>query len=95
MPLPDVPTGLAGAITILALVGLGIFGYPALLKRRGGVVAIAACTALLALLFYAFDRGSGAAPAVSATLALLWALAPVVAGVIVHRLQTHKRAAED
>jgi hypothetical protein len=42
---------------------------------------------LLTLLFYAFDSSNDVPPALSASLALLWALAPVAAGVIVYRLQ--------
>lgn len=86
MPL-DVPNWLAGSITIATLVGLGIFVYPWLLRQKGGSAAIGAITVLLAFLFYSFDR-SGAVPiAVSASLAALWALGPVAAGVIVWRLQ--------
>ena len=87
----DFPTGLAGAVTIVAIVGLGIFVYPWLLRRSRGSAAIAGATAVLAVVFYAFDRSSGVPVAVSAALALLWALAPVAAGLIVHRLQ--KRSA--
>ena len=82
----ELPNALAGTITIGALIALGIFVYPWLLARRGGVVAIAAATALLALLFHRFDRGSGAPAAVSAGLALLWALAPAITALIVRRL---------
>jgi len=38
-------------------------------------------------LFYVFDRRNDVPIPVSALLALLWAVAPVVAGIIVHRLQ--------
>ena len=81
-----IPQGLAGAVTLAALVGLGIFVYPWLLKQRGGGAWVAGITAVLALLFYAFDAGTGTSDTVSAALALLWALAPVAAGVIVWRL---------
>jgi hypothetical protein len=84
--MPDVPNWLAGSFTVAVLVGFGIFLYPWLLKRRGGAAATAAITAALAVLYFVFDRGSGS-PALSAGLALLWALAPVAAGVLVHRLQ--------
>ena len=57
-----------------------------LLKKRGGAVWVAAATALLAPLFCAFDATTGTSDAVSAALALLWALAPVAVGVIVWRL---------
>lgn len=82
----EFPNAFAGTITIVALVALGIFVYPWLLARRAGRVAIVAATAALALLFYQFDRGSGAPAAVSAGLAVLWALAPAITAVIVRRL---------
>jgi mannose/fructose/N-acetylgalactosamine-specific phosphotransferase system component IIC len=82
----EVPNALAGAVTVVALVGGGIFLYPWLLTRRGGAIAMAAITAALAGLFFYFDRGSGNAAA-SAALALLWAAAPAAVGVIVFRLQ--------
>ncbi|MFN9805561.1 MAG: hypothetical protein ACK56N_03905 [Betaproteobacteria bacterium] len=81
-----IPQGLAGAVTLAALVGLGIFVYPWLLKQRGGGAWVAGITAVLALLFYAFDAGTGTSATLSAVLALLWALAPVAVGVIVWRL---------
>jgi len=82
----EVPNWLAGTITVAALVGFGIFVYPRLLARRYGVVAVAASTAVLAVLFFLFDSGSGNAMA-SAALALLWAAAPAAVGAVVLRLQ--------
>ncbi len=79
------PVWLAGTVTVVALVGLGIFVYPWLLTRRSGAVAVAAITAALAVLFYLFDRRDD--PPLSAALALLWAAGPVLAGVIVYRIQ--------
>ncbi len=84
--MPDLPNWLTGSLTAAILVGFGIFLYPWLLARRLGVAAVAALTVALALLYFFFDRGSGN-PALSAGLALLWAVAPAIAGVIVHRLQ--------
>ena len=81
----EVPNALAGTVTIVALVALGIFVYPWLLARRGGAPAIAIATLALALLFFRFDRASGAPTAVSAGFALLWALAPAITAVIVRR----------
>lgn len=83
-----IPTPVAGTITIVFLVALGIFIYPLLLKRRAGFVILAAVTVALAALFYAFDSGRGAQPSV--VLAIVWALLPVATGVLVWRLQ-HKR----
>lgn len=83
----EFPNWFAGTATIVALVGLGIFVYPWLLGRKGGAGAVGAVTVLLAFLFYVFDRSSNVAIATSATLAALWALAPVAAGVVVYRLQ--------
>jgi multisubunit Na+/H+ antiporter MnhG subunit len=90
----DFPTSVAGTVTIVALIGLGIFVYPWLLKRKDGVGVIGALTVLLAFLFYAFDSSRSEPIATSAGLALLWALAPVLAGVIVHRLGRRGNAAE-
>lgn len=81
----EVPNALAGTVTIVALVALGIFVYPWLLARRGGAAATAIATLALALLFFQFDRASGAPTAVSAAFALLWALAPAITAVIVRR----------
>jgi hypothetical protein len=83
----DFPNWFAGTVTIVALIGLGIFIYPWLLARRGGAGAIGAVTVLLTFLFYVFDRRNDVPIPVSALLALLWAVAPVVAGVVVHRLR--------
>lgn len=80
-----IPLEIAGAVTVAALVGLGIFVYPWLLARRGGALVIAAVTVALAYLYYRFDRGRSS-DAVAALLGLLWALAPVVAGVITARI---------
>jgi biotin transporter BioY len=81
----EFPNAFAGTVTIVALVGLGIFAYPWLLARRGGATAVAAATIALALLFHQFDQGSGASTALSAGFALLWALAPAITAVIVRR----------
>jgi Ca2+/Na+ antiporter len=83
----DLPNWFAGTVTIVALVGLGVFVYPWLLARKGGIVAVAVATVLLALLFLQFDRDSGETSKLSAALAVLWALAPAIVGVIAHRLQ--------
>ena len=80
-----IPLDLAGALTVLALVGLGIFVYPWLLTKRGGPLIVAALTVALAVIYYNFDRGRSSAP-VAALLGLLWALLPVVAGVITRRV---------
>lgn len=90
----DLPTWFGGAVTIALLIVLGIFVYPWLLKRRGGAVVVAAITALLALLYFAFDRASGISTTASALLALTWAVAPVVAGAIVYRAQRGSSATE-
>ena len=80
-----IPLDLAGALTVLALVGLGIFLYPWLLTKRGGALIVAALTVALAVIYYNFDRGRSSAP-VAALLGVLWALLPVVAGVITRRV---------
>jgi len=83
----EFPNWFAGSFTLAALIGLGIFLYPWLLKQRGGSAIVGAITVALSVLFYLFDQDSGVSFAVSMALAILWALAPVAAGVIVYRLQ--------
>lgn len=75
----------AGAITIALIVGLGIFVYPWLLAQRYGVWIVGLTTILLGALFVGF-QGS-ASSAYSLALAAGWALGPVIAGVIVFRIQ--------
>jgi hypothetical protein len=84
----DVPVNVSGSLTILFLVVFGVFFYPWMLKRRGGALVVAALTALLAVLFYLFDDPVGAETSTSAALAVVWALLPVITGVIVKRIQT-------
>lgn len=79
-----IPLELSGAITIVALVVLGIFVYPWLLEKRGGKVAVALITVALAGLYFFFDRGRSSW-AVAAGLGVLWALAPLVAAWITRR----------
>lgn len=76
--MPEVPIEWSGAITIAALIVLGVFVYPWMLRRRGGAVAVAAGTLALAALFYLFDRRAGTEP--NLWLAVVWALLPAVAG---------------
>lgn len=83
----EVPIGIAGAITIVLIVGLGIFVYPRLLAKRGGKWIVALATALLAVLFHAFDSRSGLTGTTAAAVAAALALAPLAAGLIVWRLQ--------
>lgn len=75
----------AGAITIAFIVGLGIFVYPWLLAQRYGPWIVAVMTILLGTLFVSF-QGSGSST-YSLAFAAGWALGPVIAGVIVHRIQ--------
>jgi hypothetical protein len=82
-----------GIVTLVLLVALGIYVYPMLLKRRSGKLIIGAGTVLLAGVFYLFDRGGFEAPPawLSAALALLWALAPLIAALIVRRVDPKTR----
>lgn len=75
----------AGAITIALIVGLGIFVYPWLLAKRYGAWVVGLTTILLGALFISF-QGSGSS-SYSLVLAAGWALGPVIAGVIVFRIQ--------
>ena len=81
-----VPLWLAGSVTIVALVGLGIFVYPRWLRTGNGRLLVAASTLGLAVLFYWFDGGRTEATWLRAALALLWAAAPVGAGWVVARI---------
>jgi hypothetical protein len=75
----------AGAITIALIVGLGIFVYPWLLAQRYGAWIVGLMTIVLGALFVGF-QGSGSS-AYSLAFAAGWAFGPVIAGVIVHRIQ--------
>lgn len=79
----------AGALTIALIVGLGIFIYPWLLAQRYGRWMVGLMTVLLGALFVAFQAGSSGTRSsfYSLVLAAVWALGPVVAGVIVWRIQ--------
>lgn len=83
----EVPVAVAGAITIALIVGLGIFVYPRLLAQRSGKWVVALATVLLAVLFRAFDAGSGLTGVSAVAVAAALALAPLGAGLIVWRLQ--------
>lgn len=80
-----IPTPVAGAITIALIVGLGIFVYPWLLTQQHGPVIVGLMTLLLAALFFLFQGGDSSM--YSRALAAGWALGPVIAGVIVWRIQ--------
>lgn len=85
----EIPLQMAGAITIALIVVLGIFVYPALLAHRYGPWIVAVMTLLLGALFVVFQAGpfGGATSLYSLGLAAVWALGPVIAGVIVRRIQ--------
>jgi hypothetical protein len=84
----DISVNLAGSLTILLLVGFGVFLYPWLLKRRGGFLAVGALTVLLVMLFYLFDEPTGVATSTSAILALVWGLLPLAVGLLVRYTQS-------
>ena len=83
------PNGLsvpvAGAITIALIVVLGIFVYPWLLAQRYGRWIVGSMTILLSALFVSFQGGGSSM--YSLAFAASWAFGPVIAGVIVHRIQ--------
>lgn len=81
-----IPVAVSGAITVALIVVLGIFVYPSLLRRRPGKALVAIATVILTVVFYLFDRGSGlSSNPVASAVAI--ALAPLLAGTIVHQLQ--------
>lgn len=87
----DVAAPVAGAVSIALIVGLGIFVYPWLLTQRFGTWIVALMTALLAALFIVF-QGSDSGT-VSRIGAAAWSLGPVLAGVIVYRIQNKPKPA--
>lgn len=80
-----IPLEVAGTVTVAALVGLGIFVYPWLLAKRGGALVVVLISIALAVAYFHFDRGRSST-AVAALLGLLWALLPVVAGIVTRRI---------
>lgn len=80
-----IPTPAAGAITIAVIVGLGVFVYPWLLTQRYGPWMVGLLTLLLGALFVIF-QGSDSST-YSRAMAAGWSLGPVIAGVIVWRIQ--------
>lgn len=84
---------LAGAITIALFVSLGIFVYPWLLAQPYGRWVVGLMTVFLGAVFVAFQVSiSGSSSSLySLVLAAAWALGPVVAGVIVWRIQRKSR----
>lgn len=85
-----ISTPLAGTITILLLVAFGIFIYPALLRRRGGALIVTLLTIALAALYTWFDGATGTARRTSVFLGLIWALLPLITGLVVWSLQRKK-----
>ena len=79
----------SGAITVALIVVLGIFVYPALLRRPLGKAMVALSTVALTVLFFLFDRASGLSTSPVAS-AIALALAPLLPGTIVYRLQRGK-----
>ncbi len=85
-----ISTPLAGTITIFFLVAFGIFIYPLLFRRRGGALIVTVLTIALAALFAWFDAGTGTKPGTSVWLGVIWAMLPVVTGLVVWNLQRKK-----
>jgi len=85
----SIPVAASGAITVALIVVLGIFVYPALLRRPLGKGIVAILTVVLTVLFYLLDRASGlSSNPVASAIAI--ALAPLLAGTIVYQLQRGK-----
>jgi len=87
----SIPIAASGAVTVALIILLGIFVYPALLRRPLGKAIVAIATVVLMMLFYLFDRSSGlSSNPVASAIAI--ALAPLLAGTIVYQLQRGKRS---
>ena len=85
MSMNGLSVSVAGAITIALIVGLGIFAYPWLLAQRYGPWIVGLMTILLGALFVSFQGSDSSS--YSLAFAAGWALGPLIAGVIVHRIQ--------
>jgi hypothetical protein len=83
-----IPVAISGAVTIALIVVLGIFVYPLLLRRPGGRVLVTLATTFLVGLFATFQAATEGASGLSIAVAGLLALAPLIAGIIVARLQS-------
>jgi hypothetical protein len=83
----DIPVTLAGTLTILFLVGFGLFLYPWLLSRRGGALMVGAATVVLIVLFYLFDQPSGVDTSTSGVLAIVLGLLPLITALLVKYAQ--------
>ena len=79
----DIPASIAGTITVVLLVVLGLFIYPMLLRRRGGALMVGAATVILIVLFYLFDNPTGLETGTSGLLAVILALLPLITGLVV------------
>jgi hypothetical protein len=82
----EFPTWFSGTVTLVALIGLGIFLYPWLLRRPGGHAAVGTMTVLLAIVFYLFDRSLETPIITSWLFAALWAAAPAAVALFLHKM---------
>lgn len=80
-----ISTPVAGAITIALIVSLGVFIFPWLLAQRYGWWVVGVLTILLGAVFVVFQGSDSGA--LSRIMAAGWALGPVIAGIIVWRIQ--------
>ncbi len=93
----DFPNWFAGTVTIVALIGLGIFLYPWLMRHKGGHSAVGAITVVLTFVFYLFDRSMDTPIVTSLLMATLWAAAPAAVALFLHRIyqRSHPEDADD
>jgi hypothetical protein len=80
-----IPLTVSGPLTIALIVLLGIYVYPRWLAQRA-TWRVALATPLLIALFVTFELAGGGGSAIGVVLAVVYALAPLVAGIIVARL---------
>jgi hypothetical protein len=77
----QMPLALTGALTVVAVVGLGLFVYPEWLRSSAGRLGVVLATPALSVCFYWFDGGRTTDATLRGVVSLLLALIPLAAGL--------------